>query len=240
VGDPDLQQVIAHTVEAGIRGTFAPGAGASLTYSVALFRSDLDNDIAFINSVTQGRAFFANIGQTRRQGIDASLEFKNERWLAYVAYSHIAATYQSGFVEASGDNPAADPDGNITVKAGSSLPGIPANQVKLGAYYKVTPDWTVGAVGIAASSTYLFGDEGNLTPKLPGYYTLNLSTTYQMTKTVQLFAWVNNVTDQRYYTFGTFSPTNSVFLAQAPNATNPRSYSPAAPVGAFGGVRVSF
>jgi hypothetical protein len=48
------------------------------------------------------------------------------------------------------------------------------------------------------------------------------------------------VTDQRYYTFGTFAPTSSVFLAQAPNATDPRSYSPAAPLGVFGGVRIAF
>jgi iron complex outermembrane receptor protein len=31
-----------------------------------------------------------------------------------------------------------------------------------------------------------------------------------------------------------------VFLAQAPNATNPRAYSPAAPIGGFGGVRITF
>ena len=240
VGDPDLQEVIAHTVEAGIRGTFAPGAGASLTYGIALYRTDLDNDIAFINSVTTGRAYFANIGQTRRQGVDASVQLTSERWLAYVAYSYVNASYQSSFAEAAGSNPAADADGNITVQSGNRLPGIPTNQLKVGAYYKVTPAWTVGAVGIAASGAYPFGDEANLTPKLPGYFTLNLSTTYQVTNSVQLFAWATNVTDQHYYTFGTFSPTSSIFLAQAPNATNPRSYSLAAPVAVFGGVRVIF
>lgn len=96
------------------------------------------------------------------------------------------------------------------------------------------------AVGIATSGAYLFRDEVNLTPKPPGYYTLNLGTAYQITKNVQFFAWANNVTDQHCYTFGTFSPTTSVFLAQAPNATDPRSYSPAAPLGIFGGVRVTF
>jgi iron complex outermembrane receptor protein len=240
VGDPNLQQVIAHTVELGVRGTFAPAADATLTYDVAFYRTNLDNDIAFINSVTTGRAFFANIGQTQRQGIDVSLQLTTERWLAYLAYSYTDASCQSGFVESAGSNPAGDANGNITVQPGDKLPGIPANQLKLGAYYKLTPAWTLGAVGIAASGQYLFGDEANLTPKLPGYYTLNLTTTYQVTKNVQFFAWVNNVTDQRYYTFGTFSPTTSVFLAQAPNATNPRSYSPAAPLGAFGGVRVTF
>ena len=48
------------------------------------------------------------------------------------------------------------------------------------------------------------------------------------------------MTDAKYYTYGTFSPTAAVYLSQAPNATNPRAYSPAAPIGAFGGVRITF
>jgi iron complex outermembrane recepter protein len=240
VGDPDLQQVVSHTEEAGIRGVFEPFEGANFSYNLALFRSTLDNDIAFINSVTQGRAFFANIGQTRRQGIDAGLQLKTDRWLAYVNYSFINATYRSGFVESAGNNPAGDADGNLTVQPGNRLPGIPAQQAKLGVYYKATDKWTVGGTAIVASSAYLFGDEANLTAPLPGYFTLNLSTSYQVTEHVQLFAWAENITNARYYTFGTFSPTSSVFIAQAPGATNPRSYSPAAPVGGFGGVRVTF
>jgi iron complex outermembrane recepter protein len=240
VGDPNLQQVIAHTVEAGVRGTFTPFDGARLSYNLALFHSNLDDDIAFINSTTQGRAFFANIGQTRRQGIDVGLQFKTDRWLAYIAYSYIDATFQSGFVEASGNNPASAPDGSITVRPGERLPGIPANQVKFGAYRNVTGKWTVGATAIAASGAYLFGDEANLTSRLPAYFTMNLSTTYQLTDNVQLFAWARNITNTRYYTFAAFSPTRSVFLAQAPGASNPRSYSPVAPIEGFGGVRISF
>jgi outer membrane receptor protein involved in Fe transport len=240
VGDPNLKQVVAHTVEAGVRGTVSPFDGVKLGYTIALFDSTLDDDIAFINSVTQGRAYFANVGQTRRQGIDAGLQMKTDRWHAYIAYSHIDATYQSGFVEASGNNPAADANGNITIRPGNRLPGIPADQLKLGADYKVTDKWTVGGSLIAAGSAYLFGDEANLTPPVPGYVTLDLSTTYQVTDHIQLFAWVQNVTDTRYYTYGAFSPTSSVYIAQAPGATNPRSYSPAAPIAGFGGVRISF
>src|SRR6185312_6013698 len=240
VGDPDLKQVVAHTVEAGVRGAFTPFAGARLSYNLGFFRSKLDDDISFINSETTGRAFFANVGQTRRQGVDASVQFRTDRWLAYLAYSYLDATFQTGFVEAGGDNPAAAADGTLTVRPGNRLPGIPAHQLKFGAYYKLTDKWTIGAVGIAASGAYLFGDEANLTPKLPAYFTLSLSTTYQLTDHVQLFAWAQNITNERYYTFGTFSPTSSVFIAQAPNATNPRSYSPAAPAGGFGGVRVTF
>jgi outer membrane receptor protein involved in Fe transport len=104
----------------------------------------------------------------------------------------------------------------------------------------VTDKWTVGATAIAASGAYLFGDDANLTPRLPAWFTLDLYTSYQLTDHVQLFAWAQNITNTRYYTFGTFSPTSSVFLAQAPGASNPLSYSPAAPASCFGGVRFTF
>ena len=239
-GDPNLKQVVAHSVEAGLRGTVRPADGVRVTYNVGLFRTTLDDDIQFVNSIDFNRAFFQNVGQTRRQGVDAGVQLKTPRWLAYVNYSYTDATFQSSFTEASGSNPQADANGNITVRSGDRLPGVPANQLKFGANYKVTDKWTVGAVGIYQSGQYLFGDPSNLTPRLPGFVTLNLNTQYQATPNIQLFALVDNVNDARYYTYGTFSPTSSVFLAQAPNATNPRSYSPAAPVGGFGGVRVTF
>jgi len=240
VGDPDLKQVVAHTWEAGLRGTFVPLDGTRLTYNVGLYRTTLDDDIAFVNSTTLDRAYFTNIGQTQRQGIDAGLQFKTSRLSAYVNYSYIDATYQSGFVEAAGSNPQADANGNITIRPGDRMPGVPANLVKLGVEYKVTDAWTVGTTLVAQSGTYLFGDEANLNPRLPSYYVLNLNTSYQVTPNLQLFGLVQNLTNEKYYTYGTFSPTTSVFLAQAPNATNPRSYSPAAPIGGFAGMRVTF
>ena len=239
-GDPSLKQVVAHSWEAGIRGTVRPAAGTRITYNLGLFHTTLDDDIAFVNSTTLNRAFFQNVGQTLRQGVDAGVQLKTPRWLAYVDYSYTDATYQSGFVESAGSNPQADANGNITIQPGDRLPGVPANQVKFGVYYKVTDTWTVGAVGIYQSGQYLFGDPSNLTPRLPGFLTLNLNTQYQLLPNLQLFGLIENVNDARYYTYSTFSPTSSIFLAQAPNATNPRSYSPAAPIGGYGGVRVTF
>ncbi len=239
-GDPNLKQVVAHSWEAGLRGTVRPAAGTRITYNLGLFHTTLDDDIAFVNSTTLNRAFFQNVGQTLRQGVDAGVQLKTPRWLAYVDYSYTDATYRTGFVESAGSNPAADANGNITVQPGDRLPGVPANQLKFGVYYKVTDDWTVGAVGIYQSGQYLFGDPANLTPRLPGFVTLNLNTQYQVTPNIQLFGIIENVNDAKYYTYGTFSPTSSIFLAQAPNATNPRSYSPAAPIGGYGGVRVTF
>lgn len=239
VGDPDLRQVVSHTLEAGVRGSARLGDGGRLSYAVGFYRSNLDDDIVFVNSVTLDRAYFTNVGQTRRQGVDASIQYKARRWTAYLAYSHIDATYQSGFTEAAGSNPAAA-GGNLAVAPGDRLPGIPAHQGKLGLTYRLSGQWTVGGVLIAQSGQYLFGDEANLTPPLPGFVTLNLSTSYRLSPHVQLFGSVENVTDARYYTYGTFSPTTAVYLAPAPGASNPRAYSPAAPVGGFGGIRITF
>jgi iron complex outermembrane recepter protein len=69
---------------------------------------------------------------------------------------------------------------------------------------------------------------------------LNLHTSYQLTPNLQLFGLVENAFNVKYYTFSTFSPTSSVFIAQAPGATNPRSYSPAAPIAGTVGIRLTF
>ena len=240
VGDPDLKQVVSHTVEAGLRGRFSPEEGSTIRYSVGLFRSELSDDIAFVNSPIQGRAYFQNVGDTRRQGLDASLSYETQRWLAYANYSYTEATFQTAFIESSENNPAADANGNIAVQPGNLLPGVPEHVGKFGVQYRVTDAWNVGLAGIAVSGSYLFGDEANLNKKLPGYVRLDLNTSYRFTPNIELFGIIENVSNSRYYTYGTFSPTSSVFLAQAPNASNPRSYSLAAPIGGYGGLRVTF
>ncbi len=240
VGDPDLKQVIAHTVEAGLRGTLAVTAQSRVSYDIGLFHTDSDDDIAFVNSVNLNRAYFTNVGQTRREGLNAHAGYKTGRISAYINYAYTQASFQSGFVEAAGSNPAADADGNVTIRAGDRLPGIPANKATAGLDVAVTPAWSMGGTGVLQSGQYLFGDEANLTPKLPGYFTMNLHTAYQLTPHIQIFASVQNALDRRYYVYGTFSPTASVFLSQAPGATNPRSYNLAAPIGGFGGVRLTF
>ena len=237
-GDPNLKQVVAHTVEAGLRGILPAGDKDRLSYNLGFYHSVLNDDIVFTQSAVTGRAYFQNIGATQRQGIDASLQYKASKWSAFLAYTYTDATYRSGFVEGSGSNPAGN--GSLTVTPGDRMPGVPAHQGKLGLTYQLTDQWTVGAVAIAQSGQYLLGDEANLTPQLPGFVTINLSTSYQITPHIQLFASAENVTDAKYYTFGTFSPTSSVYLSQAPNAINPRAYTPAAPVGGFGGVRITF
>ncbi|MCW3473455.1 TonB-dependent receptor [Limobrevibacterium gyesilva] len=239
VGDPSLKQVVAHTVEAGLRGSLAPVEDANLNWYLGYFHTSLSDDILFVNSPIQGRAFFTNVGTTVRQGIDVGARLTTPRLQAWANFAWVDATFQSPFVESSQNNPAADASGNIFVRPGNRLPGIPPYQVKLGVNYRVTDAWTIGATAIGASGQFLFGDEANLTRKLPAYVVLNLNTSYSLTRNIQVFATAQNITSAKYDTYGTFSPTSSVPIVQVPGATNPRSYSPAAPVGIFAGVRVT-
>jgi iron complex outermembrane recepter protein len=240
-GDPGLKQVVGHTIEAGFRGVLTPPLpNAKLDWNISLFHTNLDDDIAFVQSVVLGRGFFQNVGATRRQGVDAGLHFHNDRWMAYLDYSYTDATFQSTFIESSPLNPFADVNGNITVTPGNHLPGVPANLVKFGFQYKVTDAWTIGATAIGATGQYLFGDEANLTKQLSGYFVANFNTSYQINKNVRLFATVQNITNQRYYIYGTFSPTSSITFLPAPGTSNPRSYNIGAPIAAFGGIHVTF
>jgi hypothetical protein len=84
-------------------------------------------------------------------------------------------------------------------------------------------------------------------PRQPPVSTIPLSvypdtsdTSYQLTPNLQLFGLLQNAFNTTFYTFGTFSPTSSVFIAQAPGVTNPRSYSPGAPIAGTVGIRLTF
>ena len=142
VADPDLQQVVAHTWEAGVRGRAHPMPSMTLSGDIAFYRTELTNDIQFLNSPIQGRAFFANVGSTLRQGVDLNFQLKADRLLAWIGYSYIDAQFQTGFTELSENNPFADVDGNIQVQPGNRLPGIPTNQFKFGIDFKATDAWT--------------------------------------------------------------------------------------------------
>jgi outer membrane receptor protein involved in Fe transport len=240
-GDPDLKQIVSVTEEAGLRGTAILPAGVLMGYDADYYRSATRDDIEFLQSPFNpiGSGYFSNVGSVRREGFDLGAHVDARRWQIYGSYSRTSATYGDGFIEQS-NNPGADANGNIFVAKGDHLPGIPENLFKFGGSYDVTRRWTVGVAATAQTGTYLYGDEANLTKPLPGFFTADVTTSYQVTPRVQVFGSVENVTDTKYYEYGTFSPPGSVYVAQAPDYDNPRSYSIAAPIGGVAGVKVKF
>jgi iron complex outermembrane recepter protein len=238
VSDPALKQVVARTVETGLRGSFA-GIEESdrFAWNLGLFRTDSQDDILNVPSSISGFGFFKNVGGTRRQGIEAGLNYRSEKWLAYLDYSLIDATFRNTFVLASPGNPFADANGDIAVRPGDHLPAVPQHRLKFGLQYWVTPRWKIGSDVIVASDQYLRGDEANQNPKVAGYAIVNLSSSVSINEHVEIFGRVNNLFETRYETFGiVFDPGTIPSLG----LTTPRSLSPGAPLAAFIGVRAHF
>lgn len=243
-GDPALKQIIARSWQAGWRGIAAGPGGSLITYNGDVYLTKTDDEIAFLQSPYNpaGQGYFGNIGAVRRVGFDLAADVSLLKWDIYADYSWIDASYQDGFIEAS-NSPEADRNGNITVHPGDQLPGIPHNIIKIGATFHATPRWTFGTTLTAQTSSYLHGDEANLTKPLPGYAVLDITASYLVTPALRIFAAIDNATDARYYTYGAFSPTGAdggVYLAEAPDYTNPRSYAIAAPIGVYAGVKYKF
>ncbi|HVC62190.1 MAG TPA: TonB-dependent receptor [Acetobacteraceae bacterium] len=240
VGDPALKQVIAHTVEAGLRGRARPFKDATLDWTADVYRTDSGDDILYVASSLPGFAYFQNIGQTRRQGIEAGVTLRYARFRAWLNYAFTDATFGTALTLDSPLNPGANANGQIHVTPGDRLPGVPRNRLKFGMSYGVTDAWTVGVSGVASSGQYLFGDEANLTPQTGAYVVLDANTSYQVCRHVQLFALVQNVLNAQYATYGTFSDTSAIPIPSMPDASVTRSLSPAAPIALYGGVRVTF
>jgi iron complex outermembrane recepter protein len=240
VSDPPLKQVVATTYEAGLRQNLPINDG-KFEWKAGLFRTNTSDDIINVASVIQGRGFFQNVPGTRRQGLEASIQYQSPQWLLYAGYSVTDATYQFAGELPSPNNPMADADGNIHVVPGKQLPGIPLNQGKIGVYFMPTPQWTLGADMALVGSRYLVGDDANQNPKLPGYWLVNLHASYQVTKEVQIFGLVNNLFNRRYALFGTFFDPQSVANVGLPIVlTDHRTEVLGPPLSIYGGIRVTF
>ncbi len=258
VADPPLQQIVARTVEAGFKGnnhiawTFAPG---TLAWSAAFYRTENQNDIYAVNSpLVTGFGYYTNAGDTLRQGVDIGATYTTDRWDAYANYSYIQATFLTPVQLVSPNNPNANclgaGSGVECVEPGDNLPGIPNHKFKIGFDYEVLPSWKVGADVVYRSSQYYFGDEINSLPQIPGFATLDLRTSYQVNKNVQIFGLINNALNYRGATYGTLYETGSTqnqVNGAAPGvcdaglfcSADPRAITVAPPFEAFIGVKVT-
>ena len=240
---PGLRQVVGRTVEAGIRGAFSlpDRVSGRFGWKIGFYRTALDDDIIAVTtpaSINQG--YFQNAGKTRRQGLDASLTYRDGSWSFYANYSLVDATFQSPLQLSSG-SPAADANGNIAVKPGDRLPGIPEHRIKLGADYRIDSAWRVGATLNYASAQFYANDQSNQEPKLPGHTVVNIHTTYDVSDAVVIFGELDNAFDAHYGTYAIFGDPTGVRAPGVPaNASlvDPRFTSPAPPLGLVAGIRV--
>ena len=265
LADPPLKQVVSHTIEGGLRGEVSgSGAAAELVtkapkkadavadggwrfrWGISLFRIENSDDIVNIASQVPGHGFFQNAGTTLRQGVEAKVDLSWNRWTAYANYTFIDATYQSFITLSSPNNPAADPlTGTINVVPGDHIPGIPAQRFKVGAEYQITDAWKLGADLNVVGSQYLIHDDSNLNAKVPANWVVNMHSSYQVTKNVEIFGLVQNLFNQHYYSAGTFFSTAG-FNNSTPGGANlftfndPRTFLPGMPLAVYAGIKATF
>ncbi|HEX2817746.1 MAG TPA: TonB-dependent receptor [Phenylobacterium sp.] len=240
VSDPPLNQVVSRTWQAGVRGTAALGDG-HLDWRLGAYRSDNDDDIVGLASAIQGRGSYANVPRTRREGLEAEINVRSDRWMAYASASQVEATYRfSGFLP-SPNSPFADANGNVAVTPGDRIGGIPPGRYKAGADYNLTPTLTVGADVLGVSAQRRGGDESNQDALLPSYWTVDAHAAWDLGHGVQFFGRVDNLFDRKYATFGTYFGADGladVHPSPLPADPSPDSDTPAAPRSFLVGLRV--
>ena len=243
ISDPPLKQVVSHTLEAGFRGSHNFGTeSGSLSWKLGAFRTANDDDILAIPSpVLQGFGYFQNVGRTLRTGVEAEVNFKSRTLELYGSYAFIDARFRDALLLGS-NSPFADDDGNVQVLPGNHVPAIPAHRFKAGFNYAFTDSLKLGADVLVVGSQYFVGDESNQAAKLPAYAVFNLHGSYQINKTFQVYARVDNVLDNHYATYGTFFETDALpnFANGGAPFTDARSISPARPRAFYAGLKATF
>jgi outer membrane receptor protein involved in Fe transport len=265
-GDPPLKQVIARTLEAGLRGTISTGAFKT-AWNAGVFRTDNIQDIMFVADDTSGFGYFKNFGKTRRQGVEVGFSGGAGAVSFGANYTFLDATYQSREVVGGEGNSSNDAglgfEGAITVRPGDRIPLVPQHIFKANARWDVRRNLSIEADMIAVGSSYARGDENNqhapdgvfyLGPgKSPGYAVFNLGADYRPTRALKLFVQVNNLFDSRYYSAAQLGSTGfdaqGGFVARPFNgpviggerpALGATFYAPGAPREISAGLRYAF
>lgn len=233
VADPPLAQVVATTVEAGVRGHVRQ---STLDWNATFFSTRNRDDIIFISSgALTSEGHFENVGDTARRGLEAGVSGRLGRRAGWSAsYTFLRATFESPLTLSSPNHPEAVDD-EIVVSPGDTIPGVPRHQVRT-ALSAILGDFTMGTTIVAGSSQYYRGDEANLLEPVEGFALVHLTARYAITSRVAIVGRLTNLFDSRYATFGLLGEADEVL---GDDFDEPAFQSPGAPRAAWVGVQVA-
>ena len=191
LSDPPLKDVVAQTIEAGVRGVWGGNQ-----WHAGVFRATNDDDILFVSAgALTNEGFFDNVGRTRRDGVELSARGNMGQRITWFAnYTYLEATFRDNFAVVSPNNPEAI-DGESFVEPGDRLPLIPRQLLKAGFRVSATSKLSLGADLLSRSDSYFRGDESNAANLVSGYAIANLRGEYTIKENVRLFLNINNVFD---------------------------------------------
>ena len=235
LADPPLDDVVARTVEAGLRGN-----NTGVNWNANVYYTELKDDLFFFPATEDDPADprlrtgnFDNIDKTARAGLELGLFGEADKFDWFANYSYVRATFEDKFQYAR------EVDDNLetfTVNKGDRLPGIPAHNVKIGADYHFNQQFSLGLTASYHSSQYYRGDEANEDKKISAYKVVNLHSRYKLNDNVQFFAKVDNLFDSKYETFGLYGEPDE---APGFDFEDPRFVGSGAPRAGWIGIKVS-
>ena len=235
LADPPLDDVVARTIEAGLRGK-----NGDVNWNASLYYTQLKDDLFFFPATEEDPAdprlnvgIFDNIDKTARAGLELGAFGETGKVDWFANYSYVRATFEDEFQYA---REVDDTLTTFTVKDGDRLPGIPAHNIKIGADYHFNQQFTLGFTASYHSSQYYRGDEANVDEKIDSYQVVNLHGRYKLNKNVQFFAKVDNLFDSEYETFGLYGEADE---APGLDLDNPRFVGAGAPRAGWIGIKVS-
>ncbi|MBR0568754.1 TonB-dependent receptor [Azoarcus sp. L1K30] len=261
--DPYLKQVVARSIELGVRGRLANGP----SWNAGLYRTINHDDILFVGTSTSA-GYFTNFVRTRRQGAELGVSGQRGVLSWEANYSFVQATFQSSACLLAADNSsrgqatactANGQDDEILVGKGDHLPGIPAHSLKLSLAWQATSALRLITDVVGFSSQYVRGNENNAhvrgeatdvfgttrnfdgKGRIPAYALLNLAADMSLGGGWTLFGRINNVFDRKYASGGALAenPFDAAgsFLTGSSNWRHETFVAPGAPRSGWIGLR---
>ncbi len=170
--------------EIGLKARVAEGTRVN----AAIFQITTDDEIVVLEN-SGGRTSYQNAGKTLRRGFELGIESQfNEQWSAALAYTYLAATYDSRFVA-----------GNNTIDKGNNLPGVPRTTLFGEVAWKPVDGISTAVEGLYRSKVYV--EDTNSQKAAPSYAVFNWRTRFEQ----NLGAWkthqtlrLDNLLDRQY------------------------------------------
>nr|WP_288452165.1 TonB-dependent receptor [uncultured Pseudomonas sp.] len=174
--------------------------------NAAIFQINTDDEIVVLEN-RDGRTSYQNAGKTLRRGFELGVESQfTEQWSAALAYTYLAATYDSRFVA-----------GNNSIDKGNDLPGVPRTTLFGELAWKPVDGISTAFEGLYRSKVYV--EDTNTEKAAPSYTVFNWRTRFEQHfgpwKTHQTLR-LDNLLDRQYVGSVIVGDGNSRFYEAAP------------------------
>jgi len=134
--------------------------------NAAIFQINTDDEIVVLEN-RDGRTSYQNAGKTLRRGFELGIDSQlDEHWSAALAYTYLAATYDSRFAA-----------GDAIIDKGNDLPGVPRTTLFAELAWKPADGISTALEGLYRSKVYV--EDSNTEKAAPGYAVFNWRTRFE-------------------------------------------------------------